>query len=312
MDSASDIITVIVPVYNRQSIVERTLDSIAAQRMKPRLIIVDNNSTDNTLSVVSEWCDLHVSESFPIEVIVETKAGAAAARQKGFEMVSTPFVMFFDSDDIMLPEHISRVVDTIKKYPAVDIFGWDIAVNELDGRKRIYSFADSDIAFRHIFNSIFSTQRYAVRTQFLQKIGGWNSDVLGWDDYELGIRIIIANPTVKKLKGAPTVEMLRLEDSITGTNYASSASKWEYAMDICRDSLLRKGNIKWVGWIELKTMVLAGLYGHERDKANASRLFLQVLNREPSAIRRIMLTIAYHYTAHGGRGIHHLLRPFLK
>lgn len=311
MDSAKDIITVIVPVYNRESIVERTLDSIASQRIKPRLIVVDNNSTDDTLSVVKRWTDTHASEEFPIKVTVESAKGAAAARQKGFEMSATPFVLFFDSDDIMLPGHIARVAKAIADYPDIDIFGWDIAVNELDGSRRTYPFVDKDIAFRHIFNGIFSTQRYAVRSKFLQSVGGWNPNVLGWDDYELGVRIICASPKVKCLDGAPTVEMTRLEESITGTDYASSAAKWEYAMNVCRNTLSLHGNIKWVRWIELKTMVLAGLYGREGDRANASRLFSQVLDREPSAIRRTLLTTAFQYTTLGGRGIHHLLRPLL-
>jgi len=311
MDSAKDIITVIVPVHNRESIVERTLDSIASQRIRPRLIIVDNNSSDATLSVVKRWADSHVSEEFPIEVTVENTKGAAAARQKGFEMSATPFVLFFDSDDIMLPGHIARVAKAVTDYPRIDIFGWDISVSELDGSQRIYPFTDKDIAFRHIFNGIFSTQRYAVRSKFLQSVGGWNPTVLGWDDYELGVRIICASPKVKCLDGTPTIEMTRLEESITGTDYASSAAKWEYAMDICRGTLIRHGNRKWVNWIELKTMVLAGLYGREGDRSNASRLYRQVLNREPSAIRRTLLTMAFQYTSLGGRGIHHILRPLL-
>ena len=311
MDSVKDLITVIVPVYNRESIVERTLDSIASQSIIPRLIIVDNNSSDGTLSVVKRWASTHVSEEFPIEVTGEVAKGAAAARQKGFGMSTTPFVMFFDSDDIMLPGHIERLAKAISDYPDIDIFGWDIAVNELDGNRRIYPFADRDIAFRHIFNGIFSTQRYAARSKLLTAVGGWNPSVLGWDDYELGVRILCAAPKVKCLDGEPTVEMKRLEESITGTDYASSASKWEHAMDICRDTLSRHGNMKWTRWIELKTVVLAGLYGKEGDRANASRLFNRTLDREPSIIRRTLLTIAFQYTTCGGRGIHHLLRPFL-
>lgn len=311
MDSAKDIITVIVPVYNRESIVERTLDSIASQRVKPRLIIVDNNSADGTLEVVNRWAESHASEEFPVEVAVETSKGAAAARQKGFKMSSTPFVLFFDSDDVMLPGHISRLAKAIADYPDTDIFGWDISVSELDGSRRTYPFADKDIAFRHIFNGIFSTQRYAVRSSLLKSVGGWNPTVLGWDDYELGVRIVCASPKVRRLDGAPTIEMTRLEESITGTDYASSAEKWEYAMDVCRDTLARHGNKRLSGWLELKTMVLAGLYRHEGDRANASRLYQQVIDRAPSATRHALLAIAFRYTALGGRGIHHLLRPLL-
>ena len=142
---AKDIVTVVVPVYNRASLALRTLDSIAAQQPCPRLIVVDNNSTDCTFEAVSRWAELRRSEEFPIEVTVETAKGAAAARQKGLTMVETPYVMFFDSDDEMLPGHIRRFVEAADSHPKADIIGWDIAVTEMDGNKNVYPFSANDI-----------------------------------------------------------------------------------------------------------------------------------------------------------------------
>ena len=308
---AKDIVTVVVPVYNRASLALRTLDSIAAQQPCPRLIVVDNNSTDCTFEAVSRWAELRRSEEFPIEVTVETAKGAAAARQKGLTMVETPYVMFLDSDDEMLPGHIRRFVEAADSHPKADIIGWDIAVTEMDGNKNVYPFSANDIVFRQIFNSIFSTQRYAARTDFIRRAGGWNPEALGWDDYELGIRIVTANPEVIYLKGTPTVLMHRLAESITGTDYSSGAEKWEYAMELCRRTIIATGNRRWLRWLNLKLTVLAGLYGRECDFANAKRLFHQALDREPSALRRILLGAAFRYTSLGGRGIHHLLRPLI-
>ena len=311
MQSVKELITVIVPVYNRQSIVTATLDSISRQSARPRLIIVDNGSTDDTPAVVTKWAKTHSDESFPVEVCVENAKGASAARQKGLALAQTPYVLFFDSDDIMLPDHVDRLCRAIELHPDVDIFGWDIAVTEMDGRSTIYPFFDRDIAFRHIFNSILSTQRYAVRTEFLRKAGGWNPTVLGWNDYELGMRLICASPKVKYLQGRPTVEMKRLADSITGTDYSSGAERWEYAMSLCRDTLLRHGKRRWLGMLDLRYAVLAALYAREKSYENASRLLDSVIRRQSSAWRKALLKSAYRYTALGGRGIHHLLRPLL-
>ncbi len=311
MKSACELITVVIPVYNRESIVASTLDSVAIQTPAPRLIVVDNASTDGSLKTVKEWAERHSSTRFPVTVTVETAKGAAAARQKGLQMVDTPFVLFFDSDDIMLPGHIDRLVRAIEHYPGIDIFGWDIHAMELDGRRSTYPFSDRNIAFRHIFNGIFSTQRYAASTELIRSVGGWDPTVLGWDDYELGVRLICSSPQVKYLPGTPTVAMKRLADSITGTDFASGAEKWEYAMDLCRRTLSDHGNGQLVRWLDLKLAVLAGLYRRENAHREASRLLKRIMDRETSAWRRTILAMAFHYTAVGGRGIHHILRPIL-
>ncbi|MCM1503635.1 MAG: glycosyltransferase family 2 protein [Muribaculum sp.] len=311
MVNKSDIITVVVPVFNREALVKATLDSIAYQHLRPRLIIVDNGSTDHTLSVVTEWAMLHSSTDFPITILEEPTKGASAARQKGLDAVTTPYVAFFDSDDVMRPTHIARLASAIKTNPEIDIFGWDILAVELDGRQNTYHFYDRDIAFRHIFNSIFSTQRYAIKTDFLRKAGGWNAEVLGWNDYELGIRLICSGPKVMRLNGMPTVVMRRTKESITGTSFASGAEKWEKSMSICRNTLQMYGQNKWLRWLDVKLMVLAGLYARESDNRNAARLKSAVLDRQTSRQNRLLLKTAYIYTSIGGRGIHHLLRPLM-
>ncbi len=49
-------ITLVIPVHNRAAIVERTLQSVECQTARPlRVILVDNNSTDNTLQVLRRW-----------------------------------------------------------------------------------------------------------------------------------------------------------------------------------------------------------------------------------------------------------------
>ncbi|MGN0223934.1 MAG: glycosyltransferase family 2 protein, partial [Muribaculaceae bacterium] len=51
-------LTIVIPVYNRATIVERTLASVAAQTLRPlSVVLVDNNSTDGTLSVLQRWAE---------------------------------------------------------------------------------------------------------------------------------------------------------------------------------------------------------------------------------------------------------------
>lgn len=310
MDRQEPMITVVVPVHNRAGIVTETLDSVAAQTERPlALIIVDNNSTDNSLAVVTEWAKSHNSVDFTVQILSESRQGAAAARNRGFEAVTTPYVMFFDSDDIMLPNHVKDFADTFRADPDLDIAGRDILSHELDGSDRIHRFADTDIMFRHAFNAILSTQRYAVKSTFFRKTGGWAPDALAWNDYELGFRLLVNNPKIKKIDDTTSVIMRRLAESITGTSYSRTPEKWEHSLDLCEHTLRAAGYSAEA--IELRRAVLAATYMRE-GSAQGKRLLDEVLARQDSRLKKVCYRFACQYTRLGGRGIHLLLRPILK
>lgn len=294
MDNISPDISIVVPVFNRGMVVTATLDSIAAQTERPlALIIVDNNSTDNSLAVVTEWAKLHDSPDFAVTVLSEPIPGAAAARNKGFESVTTPYVMFFDSDDLMSPNHVKDFADTFRADPLLDIVGRDIISLELDGSKKRHPFADSDMMFRHSFNAILSTQRYAVKSSFLRKAGCWNPDALAWNDFELGFRMLVNHPKCKKIDNNVSVTMHRLAESITGTSYSATPQKWEHSLNLIEQTLTAAGY--QAGAIELRRIVLAALYSREGSPQGA-RLLGEVTGREKNAVKNIIYRLAYHYT----------------
>ena len=110
-------ITIIVPVYNRAHLVGATLDSIAAQTLRPiHLVLVDNNSQDNTLKVLLDFKKRHQSDDFKVTVLQETRRGAAAARNCGLQEATTEWVMFFDSDDIMAPDLLESYARAVEKH----------------------------------------------------------------------------------------------------------------------------------------------------------------------------------------------------
>ena len=310
MTEPSSEITVVITVYNRADIILATLESLDRQRGNWHCVLVDNGSTDDTFNTLLRWANNRQHHNRNITLVSERVPGAAAARNRGLQEVTTPWVMFFDSDDIMLDGHMQRVVDGIHANPDADIIGWDVAVKCLDGSNTTRVFADKDVLFRNMFNAIFATQRYAVRTDFFRNAGAWDPTVMGWNDYETGMRLAANNPMVVKLTGHPTVLVVEQKNSITGTDYASGAKKWEHALDCCEQTLRQHKLHQALRWLELRRMVLAALYARE-GSAEAQRLYSQVLSRCQSPWRRIILKTAYAYTRKGGRGIHILLRPFI-
>lgn len=99
-----DAYSVIIPAYNAAQTIGDTLDSIAAQTVPPRtVIVVDDGSTDDTGDRAR-----HFGGSLNIAVIVQANAGCGAATNTGLAVVATPFVGFLDADDVWHPDKAER------------------------------------------------------------------------------------------------------------------------------------------------------------------------------------------------------------
>ena len=202
-------VDIVIPVYNRAAVVTATLDSVAAQTARPlRLILVDNNSTDNTAEVLQRWKDVHASDDFKVDIISEKHPGAAAARNAGLTQVSAPWVMFFDSDDLMRPGHVERALNVADEHPEADIIVWDFIYHAANGREHRRPFIMSDMLYNNIMHSSFSTQRFMARTELVRHVGDWLTDGRMFDDCELGVRLLLQNPVVVHAGREITVDVL--------------------------------------------------------------------------------------------------------
>lgn len=305
-------ITIVIPVYNRAGIVKRTLDSVAAQTFRPlSLVIVDNGSTDDTLQVLDRWKRENTDNSLSVKILSEPKPGVCNARNRGLEETDSPYLMYFDSDDVMSPGHVERAMSLFRNNPDADIVGWDVDCVTLTGRHRRLIFAPDDYLFNHIFHASLSTQRYACRTELFRRVGGWDSSVFGWNDYELGIRILLTNPKIIFAGKERTVTVHNQTVSITGTAFSRSPEKWEHSLDMCMKHLSEAGNADAVKWIEIVRAKLAGHYRKEGHPEEGDRLINEVLRRSSGWYFRAFIRFVYRFVACGGRGVAILVKLFM-
>lgn len=304
------LISIIIPVFNRAGIVGRTLDSIAAQTLRPlNIILVDNNSSDNSFDVLNQWKKDNDTDDFKITILQEKKPGAAAARNCGLSAVTTPYVMFFDSDDTMSPTHVENIANAFIANPNSAIVGWDVTIHTLNGKTIKRRCHHKNTLFNHIFHGSLSTQRYAVRTDLINQVGGWNETTMAWNDYELGIRLLLQHPHIIHIENGEDVNVFRQTESITGTHYSANVAKWEHALECCEKHLQQNNNTRL--WIEVRRCILAGEYRKENDKNNYKRLISSVLQRTSSIYQRIFFKSVAIFISLGGRGVAILTRLFL-
>ena len=106
-NSCTPKISIIVPTYNRTSVISRAINSIKKQTFnKWECIIVDDHSTDNTSEVISHMIENDKRFSF----IENTRSkGAPGARNTGVLAAHGKYIVLFDSDNVMHPDFLEKV-----------------------------------------------------------------------------------------------------------------------------------------------------------------------------------------------------------
>ena len=114
------LVSVIIPTKNRGHIIKETLDSILCQSyVNWECIIVDDRSSDNTVSVVSDYMKTDARFQFFARPKYKIK-GANSCRNIGFEKAKGEFINWFDSDDIMHPDFLKLKLEALVNNPSLD------------------------------------------------------------------------------------------------------------------------------------------------------------------------------------------------
>lgn len=302
-----EVFSVVIPVRNRPQLVIRTLESVKAQTYRPiHIIVVDNNSTDNTPKAVETWAKRNCGNELSLQIFSEPKPGAAAARNRGLKSVKSEWMLFFDSDDEMKPQLVERIMSAVSSNPSAEMIYWKCRLANPSFNSPSKKFNTNRHWHSHIYNAQFCTLSYAVRTTLFQKTNGWNESLLAWDDWELGIRILLADPERIGIPEVLTV-IHPQNESITGTNHYSKAGSWEEAIDTSentiRQSDLDSGiKAKLLDMINYRRVNLAALYKREKHPELAHPLLEKAKSKNKGTLKWLWLKILYFYTAIGGRG----------
>ncbi|WP_028377708.1 glycosyltransferase family 2 protein [Leeuwenhoekiella sp. MAR_2009_132] len=108
---AHNLVSIIIPVFNRASFLEATLNSVKAQNYQNwECIVVDDHSTDDSWKILNTY--QHEDSRFKVFKRPDARPkGANACRNFGFEQASGMYVNWFDSDDLMKPTFLQSKID---------------------------------------------------------------------------------------------------------------------------------------------------------------------------------------------------------
>ncbi|WPR71610.1 glycosyltransferase family 2 protein [Flavobacterium sp. NG2] len=193
------LVSIIIPTYNRASLISQTLDSVLLQTYNNwECIIVDDGSFDNSEEVILSFVKKDIRFRYFKRPIGRNK-GASSCRNIGVEKSKGNFIQFLDSDDVLSE---NKLQDQIKR-----IKDWDANIICTCKWGRFVKFPNDSVNFDSLnsysdFNSIpvflealasskgyFPIHAYLIKKSIIDKSGLWNEHLSLNDDSEFLIRL---------------------------------------------------------------------------------------------------------------------------
>ncbi len=115
-DSCTEKVSIIMPIYNSEKYITKTIDTVLAQTYDNfELILVDDGSTDATRDILVKKYKNHNK----IKIMLQENSGAPAARNNGLKIATGKYVVFFDSDDYMGQDYLKCALEDGNQYDLI-------------------------------------------------------------------------------------------------------------------------------------------------------------------------------------------------
>ena len=184
-------VSVIVPTYNRAHLVTETIDSILAQTFKDfELIVIDNESGDNTEEVIRSYTDER------IRYFRHQNNGLVAVnRNYGISKANGEYIAFCDDDDLWMPEKLERQVKLLDLNKELGLVYSNSYIMDANGNLERDTLLSKSKLFRgNVFDKLFQGNfipmlTVVIRREVLSKVGGFSPKYIIAQDYDLWLRI---------------------------------------------------------------------------------------------------------------------------
>lgn len=192
----SPLVSVVIPAYNAEAYIERTLLAICRQKYTHlEIIVIDDGSIDRTAAIVRA----HARRDGRIRLMQKTNGGVASARNLGIEQARGEFIAPIDADDIWYPWAMSKLVARFQACsPKVGVvYTWSIDINEWDQPSGNFhaSMVSGDVYKTLIcHNFLGNASSTLIRKVCFDVVGGYDSGLKaqkaqGCEDWDLYLRL---------------------------------------------------------------------------------------------------------------------------
>jgi cellulose synthase/poly-beta-1,6-N-acetylglucosamine synthase-like glycosyltransferase len=170
-------LTIIVPVYNEQELINQCIDSLHAQTLdknRYEIIVIDNNSTDLTSQIVRQK---------GVRVEKELRKGYVHAIRKGVEVSNTELIAFTDADCRVPPDWAEKILSAFAISPEI------VGVAGKQSFYDIHPILNKLFQLILYFNNALPGNNMAIRREAVTQIGGIDPHINLSVDYWLTLKL---------------------------------------------------------------------------------------------------------------------------
>jgi glycosyltransferase involved in cell wall biosynthesis len=173
----NDDVTVVITCFNYGAFLAESVQSVLAQEGgEPRVIVVDDGSTDaHTLAELDRLPP-------QVEVVSQANAGLAEARNAGLRRVQTPYALALDADDRLPADAVQRLRDLLEAEPALGFsYGMIRFFGEWEGVMKMPPYDPYRLLYRHNIGPVG-----LMRRELFEDVGGYDPAPVfgGYEDWE--------------------------------------------------------------------------------------------------------------------------------
>jgi glycosyltransferase involved in cell wall biosynthesis len=211
-------VSICIPTYNRKDYLKETLDSVFAQTYRDyEVVVLDDGSTDGTEEMIK-------TADYKVRYYWQQNRGDAAARNKLLELAQGKFITFLDSDDLLMPDAVERMMKVMEAE------GGDIVVYgpylRIDQNGNVYGRCKRKLHSGHITKYLFQNILvHSCGSMFPQKAieeaGGFDETLPVCSDYDLWLRlslkyrfIALQEPTFRRRRHLGNLSRLGADNQI--------------------------------------------------------------------------------------------------
>lgn len=209
-------ISIIVPVHNAAQYLHRCISSLVEQTENVEIILIENNSTDNSKELCEQYCAMYDNVIF----LQANEMGVSNARNQGLKIATGEIIGFCDADDTYEPNALKDIVDIFEKFTEVDIVISGYYVCSV-GKKRLRVYPNCGLCEKeNIFPLLINDNRVmgSVWNKFFRK------DVIGDEIFDIALTYCEDTHFVAKVLDNPKTSHCYILDVPTYCYYINENS----------------------------------------------------------------------------------------
>lgn len=228
-------VSVIIPTYNMEPWITDTLHSVLNQSFHDfECIIIDDGSTDNTVSTIQKVNDPRLC------ILQQTNQGVSAARNTGLNHAKGQYIAFLDGDDLWDPSFLQIMLEALQTSPEATL-SWCDTVMFMDTthKKKPQPWGNvyktNNIWWDFLQHAYFTIGAFLVETQSIKAIGMFDTTLLVGEDRDFILRLLAKltskiKPYKEVIHIPKVLKYYRIHTSSSIKKYASQAlqDEWRY------------------------------------------------------------------------------------